>query len=77
MLHVEKTTSIIEYLRGKMIGLAEINGELTHADVVRVSQKLDLYLTQEQLYAKQAHAKEASRNTYWASAVGRDSAYAH
>jgi hypothetical protein len=40
--------NIIEYLRRKMIRTAEIQGSLTHPDVVAVSQQLDRFLVQVQ-----------------------------
>ncbi|MCF8564665.1 aspartyl-phosphate phosphatase Spo0E family protein [Alicyclobacillus tolerans] len=39
---------IIEYLREKMIHLAEANGSLTHRNVVVVSQRLDRFIVQAQ-----------------------------
>ena len=39
---------IIEYLREKMIQLAEANGSLLHRDVITVSQELDKYILQAQ-----------------------------
>ncbi|QSO49697.1 aspartyl-phosphate phosphatase Spo0E family protein [Alicyclobacillus mengziensis] len=39
---------IIEYLREKLIQLAEVNGSLLHRDVITVSQELDKYILQAQ-----------------------------
>lgn len=35
---------MIEYLRGKMVQLAEVHGSLTHRDVIAVSQRLDSFI---------------------------------
>lgn len=40
---------IVEYLRNRMICLAEEKGSLTDPDVVLVSQRLDKYMLQVQL----------------------------
>ncbi|WP_443111886.1 Spo0E family sporulation regulatory protein-aspartic acid phosphatase [Alicyclobacillus sp. ALC3] len=48
MKSVYEYADIIEYLREKMIQLAEVNGGLTHRDVITVSQELDKYILQAQ-----------------------------
>lgn len=44
----EKTTDLIEYLRGKMVARAEESGNLFDEQVVVISQRLDQYLVQVQ-----------------------------
>ena len=48
MSSVYEYVDIIEYLREKMIQLAETNGSLTHRNVVVVSQRLDRFIVQAQ-----------------------------
>ncbi|GLG01199.1 hypothetical protein Alches_12380 [Alicyclobacillus hesperidum subsp. aegles] len=39
---------IIEYLRKKMIHMVETHRDFTNPDVVRISQRLDLFIVQAQ-----------------------------
>ena len=39
---------IIEYLRKKMIHIAEFHGDFTNPEVVRISGRLDLFILQAQ-----------------------------
>lgn len=60
MTDVRNTTDLVEYLRNKMIRLAEENGNLLDERVVRTSQRLDLYLLQLQRMAERAAIDEAA-----------------
>ncbi|WP_157071152.1 aspartyl-phosphate phosphatase Spo0E family protein [Alicyclobacillus acidiphilus] len=48
MTCANKTTSLVEYLRRKMVTLAEQSGNLLDEEVIVVSQRLDRYLVQVQ-----------------------------
>ncbi len=54
--------SIIEYLRYKMIRIADERGSLTHPDVVTVSQQLDRFivLTQQRQFTLGIYTKQDS-----------------
>ena len=45
---VQMQTTIIEYLRNKMIKTAESKGSLTHPEVIEVSQQLDRFIVRLQ-----------------------------
>jgi len=45
---METPEEMIEYLKHKMVCVAEEKGSLTHPDVVAISQRLDLFLVQVQ-----------------------------
>ncbi|MFD1677844.1 Spo0E family sporulation regulatory protein-aspartic acid phosphatase [Alicyclobacillus fodiniaquatilis] len=65
MTNAENTISVIEFLRTKMIGLAEETGSLLNQDVIRVSQQLDLHLVQLHLLEEQPIPTERSETNWW------------
>ncbi|GMA60127.1 aspartyl-phosphate phosphatase Spo0E family protein [Alicyclobacillus fastidiosus] len=62
-----KTTSVIDYLRDKMILRAEATGDLLHQDVIRLSQRLDQFLVQAQkcLQGEVTVAPETDPTPWW------------
>ena len=61
---------IVEYLRNKMIETAVKRSNLTHPDVVSVSQQLDLFILQTQELRSGDHGAEELSQEYRSQEMG-------